>query len=255
MTLQAPPEALNPQGWGLGFSLAAVQLSSIAPLAESEDTSATSNVIVEPRSLELLRYDPLHGLATVAADPPPTPEETGEAGEQPPRSDLAPPAAEDTHQVAWIDAEEWWRSPGSAMAGDQLGLLLDCDAGVLTAYRNGEELGVVFSGLPNGREYCWAVSLGPGMHVHVASASGVASLELLTTRQSLEAAVSKPPPRPTLLERADHSGSSGAVGGLKSGTGSATILERVAAAVMSTISVSLSHSPKHLFFFATLCLF
>ena len=81
--------------------------------------------------------------------------------------DVAPEAGE-THQTAWIDAEQWWRSNGSALAGDRIGLLLDCDRGELIAVKNGQELGVVFNNLVG--SFCFAVLLPHGAHVHVTAA-------------------------------------------------------------------------------------
>lgn len=72
-------------------------------------------------------YGPLRGVATQLAS------EAAEAeGEH---------ASPETHQTAWIDAEHWWQSSSSALAGDRVGLLLDCDRGELIAVKNGQELG------------------------------------------------------------------------------------------------------------------
>ena len=42
--------------------------------------------------------------------------------------------------------------------GDTIGLLLDCGAGCLVAYKNDARLGVVATGLTG--ELCWAVAMG-----------------------------------------------------------------------------------------------
>ena len=46
------------------------------------------------------------------------------------------------------------------VAGDTLGLVLDCGAGTLTAYKNGEYMGVTAESLAG--ELCWAVAMSGG---------------------------------------------------------------------------------------------
>jgi hypothetical protein len=50
-----------------------------------------------------------------------------------------------------------WMSMQSATEGDKIGLLLSCDSGSLTVFKNGERLGVMATGLDG--EYSWAVSM------------------------------------------------------------------------------------------------
>eukprot|EP01046_Picozoa_sp_COSAG06_P036583 COSAG06_NODE_4048_length_4633_cov_2.795545_1_plen_1336_part_10 len=146
------PSKRNPQGFGC------ITLAIVRPDCDVEQMAGHEQ--------PTWHYHPLHGIATkfgVAA----AEVEDGEDAPPPP-----PPAERrQAHQVSWIDAEHWWRSPSSPLAGDTIGLLLDCDRGELIAVKNGEELGVIFSGLEG--SFCFAIVMSPGAHVHATSASGI----------------------------------------------------------------------------------
>jgi hypothetical protein len=64
-------------------------------------------------------------------------------------------------QVPWIDPHNPIKSDGSVIAGDRSGLLLDCDAGTLDAYKNGQRLGNVFTGIKP--PLIWAVGMDRGV--------------------------------------------------------------------------------------------
>jgi hypothetical protein len=173
-----PPSKDNPQGFG------SMQLAVVRP-----DCNVHSR-------MDAWSYDPLSGEAKVItvgdADADEDDEESGGT----------------THQVSWIEAD-WWRSCGSAMDGDHIGLLLDCDSGELIAFKNGVELGVVFEGLQG--EFCWAISVGPGVRVNVHSAVGVEAVATLSRTVQ------------------DANDSAAAAGGR-------TILDKVAASVLAEVS-------------------
>lgn len=178
-----PPSTRNPQGFAF------VSLALVRP---------SCNIANMPE-VQMWHYDPLFGAAvrrdgTPAASPD---------GEDPP-----PVAGESRqHQVSWIDSPEWWRSSGSALAGDSVGLLLDCDRGELIAVKNGIELGVVFSGLEG--SFSFAVGIGDGVHVSVSAASGVTEFPT------------------TVLAAADSAGAKPAAG---------LIMERVVGSVLHKLS-------------------
>jgi hypothetical protein len=74
------------------------------------------------------------------------------------------------HRVEWIH-EEWWRSAGSVLAGDSMGLLFDTITGDLLAVKNGHVLGTVFEGLEG--DFCFAVAaLGVRMHIYSTAIDG-----------------------------------------------------------------------------------
>lgn len=59
-----------------------------------------------------------------------------------------------------------WDGMQPAWEGDTIGLLLDLDTGTLAVFSNGEQMGVMATGLSG--EYCWAVSLwNPGDSVRI----------------------------------------------------------------------------------------
>eukprot|EP01047_Picozoa_sp_COSAG01_P040282 COSAG01_NODE_3381_length_6167_cov_2.682762_2_plen_905_part_01 len=64
-------------------------------------------------------------------------------------------------QVPWIDPHNPIKSDGSVIAGDRCGLLLDCDAGTLDAYKNGQRLGNIFTGIKP--PLIWAVGMDRGV--------------------------------------------------------------------------------------------
>lgn len=69
-----------------------------------------------------------------------------------------------------------WEGMEPAWEGDTIGLLLDLDNGTLTVFRNGEQMGVMATGLSG--DYCWAVSLwNPGDSTRIEPAPAPALVE------------------------------------------------------------------------------
>jgi hypothetical protein len=90
-----------------------------------------------------------------------------------------------TDGTLWPGAREW-EGMQRCQRGDRIALLLDFDAGTMTAYKNQERLGVMAAGLSG--EYSWAVSLhNAGDSARIVHASVNSGKELLP---------SPPPPEP-----------------------------------------------------------
>jgi hypothetical protein len=92
--------------------------------------------------------------------------------------------------VSWVEDDDWWRSGGSILAGDRLGLWYNVEACCVDVFINGELLGTVHSGLDGPENLCWAVACGPlcgPLHVWSANVSKMdtASLASLPRTESL----------------------------------------------------------------------
>ena len=73
------------------------------------------------------------------------------------------------HTSDWEDTiflgNEPWDGSESMSSGDEIGILLDLDEGILSVYKNGRKLGVMKKGLAG--PYCWVVSLQRGTRVSI----------------------------------------------------------------------------------------
>ena len=67
----------------------------------------------------------------------------------------------------WIDrlSVDTWERSVIMIPGDEIGMLLDLDEGMLTVYKNGRKLGVMRRGLAG--PYCWVVSMFEGAQVTI----------------------------------------------------------------------------------------
>ena len=67
--------------------------------------------------------------------------------------------------IASIPSSYDWVGSDFMSSGDEIGMLLNLDEGILSVYKNGRKLGIMKRGLAG--HYCWAVSLCEGSQVTI----------------------------------------------------------------------------------------
>ena len=87
------------------------------------------------------------------------------------------------HRTSDGHPQEHWEGMQRARRGDRIGLLLDCDEGTVTVFRNGTKLGKIDEGLDS--EYNWAVALHSNASARIDAVSVEHALEEAQYREIL----------------------------------------------------------------------